>query len=179
MSQYPGWIHPGEFPDGNLIRKFTAQWKVFGTFTSLTIVHILLYPEKNTESLIVSSEFLNFAQVSFDITTVILQLWYYCDTTVILRLWCALKAVNYYHKALHLGYCSSPRFASVDKVLQAFKKQYCMKTMLHGKDAESRQHVLVYWSLLIRSHIVTITTVELVLVHSIIFLFCIPHIKCC
>ena len=72
LSHYPGWIHPGEFPGENLVRKITPRWKTFGFFTSLTKLHNLLHPRKNNASLIVPSEFLNSTR-----WVLILPLWYY------------------------------------------------------------------------------------------------------
>ena len=66
LPQCPGWIHSGEFPGENLVCKIT------GLFTSPAILHDLIHPEENTESLIVPSEFLNFSPISFDITPVTL-----------------------------------------------------------------------------------------------------------
>ena len=57
LSQHPGWIHPGKFPGGNLLRKITTRRKTFGFFTSPTILHNLFHPGKYTASLIVPSEF--------------------------------------------------------------------------------------------------------------------------
>ena len=76
MSQYLCWIHCGEFLGENLVRKITPRWKAFGFFTFPAILHNLLYPGENTESLIVSSEFFNFTPMSFDIPPVILFTYY-------------------------------------------------------------------------------------------------------
>ena len=65
---YPGCIHSGMFPGENLVRKITPRWKTFGFFTSRIILHYLVHPGENIESLIVHSEFLNFTLMSFDIT---------------------------------------------------------------------------------------------------------------
>ena len=71
---------PGKVPRWNLLRKITPQRKTFGSFTSPTILHNLFHPGKNTSSLAVTIEFLDFThhwiygfhQMSFDITPVIL-----------------------------------------------------------------------------------------------------------
>ena len=80
LSQYPDRSHPGKFPGENLLRKITPQRKTFGSFTSPTILHNLFHPGKNTSSLAVTIEFLDFTHhwifgfhpMSFDITPVIL-----------------------------------------------------------------------------------------------------------
>ena len=77
LSQYPSWIHPGKFPGENLFCIITPRRKTFRFFTSPTIFHNLFHPRKNTGSLIVPSEFLDFTQ-----WVLILPLWYY---------WCSLE----------------------------------------------------------------------------------------
>ena len=72
LSMYPGWIHPGKFPGEDLLGKITPRRKMFGSFTSPTILHNLFHPGKNTVSLMVPSEFLGFTR-----WVLILPLWYY------------------------------------------------------------------------------------------------------
>ena len=73
LSQYPSWIHPGKFSGENPLCKITPRRKTFGFFTSPTIKCITYFtPGKNTRTLIIPSEFLDFTQ--WDL---ILPLWYY------------------------------------------------------------------------------------------------------
>ena len=73
LSQYPSWIHPGKFSGENPLCKITPRRKTFGFFTSPTIKCITYFtPGKNTPTLIVPSEFLDFTQ-----WVLILPLWYY------------------------------------------------------------------------------------------------------
>ena len=73
LSQYPCWIQPGQFPSENLVRKIIPRWKWFEFSTSPTILHNLVHPGKNLESLMVPSVFFfNFTRMRFDITTLTL-----------------------------------------------------------------------------------------------------------
>ena len=85
LSQYPGRIQPGKILSETLSRKITPRRKTFGFFTSLTILHNLFHPGKNTASLVVPSEFLDYTR-----WILILPLWYYWTP------WCfALSHWNY------------------------------------------------------------------------------------
>ena len=64
LSQYPGWIHLGEFPGEYLVRKITLQWKACGFFTTPTILHLLTLTRM--EHQIIDSQL---HSMSFDITT--------------------------------------------------------------------------------------------------------------
>ena len=91
LSQYPGWIHPEEFPGENLIHKITPQWNAFGFFTSMTVFHNLLHPGPNTVPLIVLREFLNFTR-----WVLILPLWHYWYS-LLLGVWQHLVGITAIH----------------------------------------------------------------------------------
>ena len=71
MFQWLCSIYPREFPGENLVHKITPQYKAFECFTFLTILHNLVLPGENIESLIVPSDVFNFIPMSLDIKLVL------------------------------------------------------------------------------------------------------------
>ena len=70
LSQWPGWIHPGELPGENLSCKTIPRWKSWSFLTFQSILHNLAHLGANVQFLLFHGDLSSFTPMPFGLETI-------------------------------------------------------------------------------------------------------------